>query len=277
MSKQVKLLLATAALACAALALATPAGAGKGMRSTELGNRLCKTSGGGKFVGIPDFPGERIDRRLLSDIRWMERRWDILVTDGYSDDGVHAANGEHPIGLAADIVPNKAAGGTWKQIDRLAAWAEPVQDQPRAPFRWVGYDGDAGHGRKNHLHLSWSHSDTKPFTPARTVYTVRCPGEGGAGNGDGGGGGDGGGKGDGGKGDGGGGGIQAGSGGKDGGKKDGKGGHGGGGITQGDGGGDHNTGGVGLRTVERRIERQQASGSSVETGGIGLRQRDRAR
>ena len=261
MAKQMKIVAATAALACVALALAAPAGAGKGMRSTELGNRLCKTSGGGKFVGIPDFPGERIDRRLLSDIRWMERRWDILVTDGYSDDPAHAANGEHPIGLAADIVPNKAAGGTWKKIDRLAAWAEPTQNQPRAPFRWVGYDGDAGHGRKDHLHLSWSHSDTKPFTPARTVYTVRCPGDGGGGSGDGGGKGDGG---------GGGGGIQAGSGGKDGGDKDGKGGHGGGGITPG-AGGDRSTGGIGLRTVERRIERQQASGSSVETGGIGLR------
>jgi len=54
-------------------------------------------------------------------------------------------------------------GGTrcdasWAPITRLALWAEPVQSQPRPPFRWVGYDGDAGHGCGNHLHLSWEHA-----------------------------------------------------------------------------------------------------------------------
>jgi len=262
MAKQVKILLVTAALACVALLIAGPATAGKGMRTTKLGNKLCKTSGGGRFVAIPGFPGERIDRRLLADIRWMKRRWDIFVTDGYSDDAVHAANGEHPLGLAADIVPNKAAGGTWKKIDRLAAWAEPAQDQPRAPFRWVGYDGDAGHGHGHHLHLSWSHSDAQPFTPARTVYSVRCPGTKAGGDGDGGGK-DGGG--DGGKDDGSGGGI-AGGGGKDGKDKGGDG-SGDGGIAPGGDGGGHSGGGIGLRTVELRIERAQGD-AVVETGGI---------
>ena len=40
----------------------------------------------------------------------------------------------------------------------------------------VGWNGDAGHGRGDHLHLSWSHSETKPKTPARVVYTRKCPG-----------------------------------------------------------------------------------------------------
>ena len=31
-------------------------------------------------------------------------------------------------------------------------------EPPRPPFRWVGYDGDAGHGCGNHLHLSWNHA-----------------------------------------------------------------------------------------------------------------------
>ena len=190
-----KFALALAAFGCLAAALVAPADAGKKMRSTKLDTHLCQTTGGGAFVPIPEFPGEQIDRRLLTDLKWMEKRWDIFVTDAYSDDGVHAANGEHPIGLAADIVPDKAAGGTWKKIDRLAAWAEPVQNEPRSPFRWVGYDGDAGHGRGNHLHLSWSHSTAKPFHTAATVYTVNCPkakisgGDGGNGGGDGGGGG----------------------------------------------------------------------------------------
>ncbi len=165
-----------------------------GMRSTPIGNHLCKTVGGGKFVKIPGFPGERIDRRLLRDIRWMRRNFKIFITDGYATSG-HAPNGEHPIGLALDIVPNHSAGGTWKLITRLAKKYEPQQNQVRPPFRWIGYDGDAGHGRGHHLHLSYLHSPTPPHNPARKVYTRICPekkqpdpkpdrdGDGGGGNG----------------------------------------------------------------------------------------------
>jgi hypothetical protein len=163
--------LATALIA----ALAITAIASAGMVSTKLGPTLCETTGGGKFVPIPDFPGERTDRRLLNDIRFLEKRYKIFITDSLSTDPVHAANGEHPIGLALDIVPNTGAGGTWNDIDRLANWAEPKQNQPRAPFRWVGYDGDSGHGRGNHLHLSFAHSETKPGVPAQLVDTIRCP------------------------------------------------------------------------------------------------------
>jgi hypothetical protein len=147
------------------------------MHSTKLEDGTCETTGGGKFVPIPGFPGERIDRRVLADLAWIEKRYPIFITDGYSLDPVHAANGEHPLGLAADIVPNTALDGTWADITALARWAEPRQDHPRFPFRWVGYKGDAGHGPRNHLHLSWSHSDSTkgPGHPVRTVYTWRCP------------------------------------------------------------------------------------------------------
>ena len=168
-----RVFLALIAAVIAVLAIAAIASAR--MVSTKVSPTLCQTTGGGKFVPIPDFPGERIDRRLLNDVRLLEKRYKIFVTDGYSMDDVHAANGEHPIGLALDIVPNKAAGGTWNDIDRLAKWAEPKQNQPRAPFRWVGYDGDSGHGRGNHLHLSFGHSETKPGVPAKLVDTIRCP------------------------------------------------------------------------------------------------------
>ncbi len=177
---RIRLLLSLSASAflLAVLALATPIGAlsGGSMESTKLAPKLCETAGGGKFVDIPGFPGERIDRRLLADVRWLVKRYEIFVTDGYSTSDVHASNGEHPLGLALDIVPNKAAGGSWADINRLAKWAEPSQNRPRAPFRWVGYNGDSGHGRGHHLHLSWNHSMSKPQRPARTVYTVRCPG-----------------------------------------------------------------------------------------------------
>jgi hypothetical protein len=158
------------------VALAAPPAAA--MRANKIAPHLCKTVGGGRFVPIPGFPGEKIDRRLLPDIRWMKRRFDIFITDGYSTDPVHAADGEHPIGLATDIVPNFAAGGTWNEIGELAHLAEPRQDQPIMPWRWVGWNGDPGHGRGNHLHLSWSHSETEPGHPARVVYTRRCPGSG---------------------------------------------------------------------------------------------------
>jgi hypothetical protein len=163
--------LALAAVAATAL----PSAAGAEMRSKVIAPHLCKTVHGGRFVPIPGFPGEKIDRRLLPDLRWMKRRFDVFITDGYSTDPVHAWNGEHPIGLAVDIVPNRAKGGTWRKIGRLARKAEPRQNYPIAPWRWVGWNGDAGHGRGHHLHLSWSHTDAKPRHTARVVYTRRCP------------------------------------------------------------------------------------------------------
>lgn len=165
---------ALATVALAALAVAAIAAPGA-MQSTKLGPRLCETTGGGKFVRIPGFPGEQVDRRLLTDIQWLEHRYPIFITDGYSLDPVHAENGEHPIGLALDIVPNTAEGGRWSDITALAHWAEPRQDHPRSPFRWVGYNGDAGHGRGSHLHLSWDHSTARPGHPAKIVDTIRCP------------------------------------------------------------------------------------------------------
>src|SRR5438034_1445862 len=145
------------------------------MRSKRLDRHLCKTVHGGRFVPIPGFPGEQIDRRLLPDIRWMKRHYDIFITDGYSLDPVHSQNGEHPLGLATDIVPNRAVGGTWGEIGELAHLAEPTQDHPVPPWRWVGWNGDPGHGRGNHLHLSWMHSPAEPGHPARVVYTRKCP------------------------------------------------------------------------------------------------------
>ncbi|MEJ7876323.1 MAG: hypothetical protein WKF62_06655, partial [Solirubrobacterales bacterium] len=145
------------------------------MQSVEIAPKVCKTTGGGKIVDIPGFPGERIDRRLLRDIKYLRRQYKIFITDGYSTSPIHSANGEHPRGVALDIVPNFAAGGDWDDIDRLARWAEPSQNQPRSPYRWVGYNGDAGHGRGHHLHLSYNHSGAPFGKTPETVYTIRCP------------------------------------------------------------------------------------------------------
>ena len=153
------------------------------MRSKRLGKHLCKTRGGGEFVKIPHSGGARIDRRLLPDIRWMQRNYKIGIGDGYAPTG-HAANGEHPIGLALDIFSGNGRSSGWDKIDKLARYAEPRQDQARLPWRWVGYDGDRGHGRGHHLHLSWAHNEgTTPRRPAKWVLTRTCPGDGGGGDG----------------------------------------------------------------------------------------------
>jgi hypothetical protein len=157
-----------------AVAMAASGGGVQPMHSVQLEEGLCETTSGGAFVPIPGFPGEYIDQRLLEDIEWMVQRYKIFITDGYATSG-HAPNGEHPIGLAIDIIPNTAVGGKWRKVTKLARWAEPTQNAPRPPFRWVGYNGDAGHGRGHHLHLSWMHSPTKPKQPAEIVYTKYCP------------------------------------------------------------------------------------------------------
>jgi Ca2+-binding RTX toxin-like protein len=125
--------------------------------------------GGGRFVPIPGFDGQRIDRRLLADLAYLRQRFRVGIQAGLAMRG-HAPEGEHPIGLAVDIVPGR--GGSWDDVDRLAKWAEPRQNRPRSPFRWVGYTGDAGHGRGDHLHLSWRHSRARRGHPARTVWTL---------------------------------------------------------------------------------------------------------
>ncbi len=123
----------------------------------------------GRIVAIPGFPGERVDSRLLPDIRWLRAKYHIAITDGFALEG-HAPGGEHPIGEAIDIVPGP--GGSWNDIDRLARFAEPHQNHPRAPWRWVGYNGDAGHGRGNHLHLSWRHGAAHRGRPGSWVQVL---------------------------------------------------------------------------------------------------------
>jgi len=129
---------------------------------------LRSLTGGGRFVEIPGQGGARIDRRILKSVLYLVRRYRIRIGDGLAVRG-HNARGEHPLGLAVDIVPGP--GGSWRQIDRLAKWAEPRQNRPRAPFRWVGYNGDRNHGRGDHLHLSWQHSPGRRGRPVRKLWT----------------------------------------------------------------------------------------------------------
>ncbi|HEX6688405.1 MAG TPA: hypothetical protein VF085_07035 [Solirubrobacterales bacterium] len=181
---------ATLALAAAALIAcwaAAPAGAAP--LSTQL------VYAPGQIVpspaAIPHEEGDMVDRRIVPDLRWIAKRFPILVTDGYSGplpDGEHVGcnnchvrNSDHYNGLAVDLVPLDGTPGkcdaSWAPITRLAHWAEPVQNKPRPPFRWVGYEGDAGHGCGNHLHLSWEHAAAPMFQLAEWVEVFPAAGQ----------------------------------------------------------------------------------------------------
>jgi hypothetical protein len=131
---------------------------------------------------IPHEPGDMIDRRILPDLRWIAQRFPIYVTDGYSGPlpggghagcrGCHVRRSDHHYGLAVDVVPRRASRGcdrAWRPITRLALWAEPRPNRPVPPFRWVGYNGDSGHGCGHHLHLSWNHAPGPEFQPSSWV------------------------------------------------------------------------------------------------------------
>lgn len=122
------------------------------------------------FAAIPGFPGLKADQRIIPDIEWIVKHFHVQITAAFALTG-HADGGEHPRGLAVDLVPGP--GGSWDDVDRLAKWAEPRQNHPRPPFRWVGYNGDPNHGRGNHLHLSWMHAPDAKGVPASWVITLR--------------------------------------------------------------------------------------------------------
>jgi hypothetical protein len=133
-------------------------------------------------AAIPHEAGDMVDSRIVPDLRWISQRYPIYVTDGYSGplpngehvgcDECHAGASDHLNGLAVDLVPaepSSTCDSHWTAITALTLWAEPVQNQQLPPFRWVGYEGDAGHGCGNHLHLSWNHAPAAPFTLAEWV------------------------------------------------------------------------------------------------------------
>jgi hypothetical protein len=142
----------------------------------QVGRRVPVT-GAGRWVPIPGQTWARVDRRILADVLYLVRRYRVRITEGFATVG-HEPFGEHPLGLAVDIEPGP--GGTWADVSRLARWAEPRQNHPRFPFRWVGWNGDYNHGHPSacrlsrgcapHLHLSWAHSPGKPRRPVRTVW-----------------------------------------------------------------------------------------------------------
>lgn len=177
--KMGRVLLTLAALLALGLLIANSASAG------PTSTRIVRTPG--EIVpipaSVPHEAGDMVDRRIVPDLRWIAAHYPIYVTDGYSGplpngehvgcNMCHVKDSDHYNGVAVDVVPLNGTPGkcdsTWAPITRLAEWAEPVQNQPVPPFRWVGYNGDAGHGCGNHLHLSWQHAPAPMFQPAEWV------------------------------------------------------------------------------------------------------------
>jgi hypothetical protein len=167
---------ATALLGCLAAPIASAGPPGPTRQAFTIGEIVPIPA------AIPHEEGDMVDKRIVPDLRWIAQHFAIYVTDGYSGplpNGEHAGcnnchvhDSDHYNGLAVDLVPLHGSGtcdASWAGISRLAAWAEPVQNQPAPPFRWVGYDGDAGHGCGNHLHLSWQHAAAAQFQLAEWV------------------------------------------------------------------------------------------------------------
>ena len=138
-----------------------------------------ETGGGGWLAGVPGFPGERCDARIVPDVVALSARYGITVNDCYGG-GPHAELGEHPLGLAIDASP---VDGDWARTERLArdaGWLPSCAASGcpgRGPFRVVLYNGYPGHGdlrfsTRPHLHLSWNHGPARPFTRAPWVQTL---------------------------------------------------------------------------------------------------------
>jgi hypothetical protein len=110
-----------------------------------------------------------VDPRIKGDVNLLLKQFKLKVTAG-KEPG-HKALGEHGVGLAVDIVPDFARGGTWADVGKAAAFAKKRKDV----FRWVGWNGDPGHGdpahagANAHLHLSWHGGPTEPNTPVKNI------------------------------------------------------------------------------------------------------------
>jgi hypothetical protein len=134
------------------------------------------------LADVPGQPGDVCDSRIVPDVALLVRQFGVRLTDCYG--GVpHQLNGEHPLGLATDLVPSD---GRWDRTERLAetfGWrpaCAPTGCPGQGPFRVILYNGFPGHGDPSHtasphLHLSWEHAPARPFSPARWVRTLLDP------------------------------------------------------------------------------------------------------
>jgi hypothetical protein len=147
----------------------SPAGAGTSM---PLDGEWLMTVPGTAF---------QCDRRIIADVVALTARFHMQLSACYAATG-HEPNGEHPLGLATDLVPKPPASwGAAAALARFAGWrpecaSTGCADQTHTVFRFVGWNGYPGHGDPEHagagahLHLSWSHGSGKPAAWVRVLY-----------------------------------------------------------------------------------------------------------
>jgi Transglycosylase SLT domain len=144
-----------------------PAGAGSHSQSLT----------GRKWLAPVPGTNAECDRRIVRDVVYLLRKYRMALGDCFDMTG-HAINGEHPLGLAIDVVP--ARGGSWDLLDKAArdlGWRASCaqsgcRDALPAPMVFIGWNGFPGHGAGDHLHVSWGSSGASPGTPAKTVKTL---------------------------------------------------------------------------------------------------------
>lgn len=131
------------------------------------------------LVSIPG-TSEQCDARIVANVLMILDRFHAQLTACYAPTG-HESSGEHPLGLAVDLVPRPPA--SWSAMAELARWAgwreacasTGCASQTHTAFRFVGWNGYPGHGdpahagSNAHLHLSWNHG---PGVPAKWVSLV---------------------------------------------------------------------------------------------------------
>jgi len=140
----------------------------------------------GRWLAPVPGTGMRCDARIVADVLYLIHRFGLTVTACFAASG-HKIHGEHPLGLAIDVVPRD---GDWDRTDataRFFAWspscaASGCAGKVHPPMRVVLYNGYPGHGDPAHcrqpaclahLHLSWAHGPAEPLTPAPWVDQLR--------------------------------------------------------------------------------------------------------
>ena len=163
------------AAALAPLAIAAPAGAG--MVSVKLPDGTCQTTGGGRLrCRSPASPEERIDRRLLTDLAWLEKRVTRLRHRRLLARPVHAATASTRSGWRST---GPRIGRRHLGRDRRRS---PPGPSPSRITRSSRSDGSATTAMRVTASTTTSISrgairtpPAAPGYPVRTVYTLRCP------------------------------------------------------------------------------------------------------
>jgi hypothetical protein len=171
----------------------------RGACTTPTGSpgSVTRVSAGGPWLAEVPGTGIRCDARIVDNVAYLLERFHMALTACYAPTG-HRSSGEHPLGLAIDVVPDpdpdpRTAGeppGTWDDVmaaARFVGWNEScaINGCPNELARWIGYNGVPDHGDPEHcsgdcpahLHISWKHEPARYNTRAAWVEVWRLPDE----------------------------------------------------------------------------------------------------